>query len=584
MTAKRSICRIKWVALGLLLPVTLAVDPVGRGAEAADEPQRVAVNAQPQQTVLPKPGGMDELVSLDFKSTDVVDALKYLASKGGLNLSLSKSVSGRVNLSLTDVPIRDVFELILRSNGLAYVRMGNVYHVMTEEEYKALYGRKFSDLREVKTFRLQYAAPEAAFSMLDAMKSEIGRLLVDEESGTVLIMDTPAQMRRMEESLSTLENGAPLRVFDLRYAKAKEVEERLKDQIELKKLGFVKADERSNQIIVKTLPDRMKDVERLITALDRKTREVLIDVKIVKVTLTNNLDTGIDWDAVFKNVKFHGVDVVGDFRRTASTTAAALAQIPITRQYGKFSIGSVSEDGYELLRYLERLGQTKVVSTPRILVTNNQEAKIHVGTREAYVTTTTTTGQTTSTTAEEVQFIDVGIQLAVTPLINSDGFVTMKIKPEISSVVRTLTTPSRNQIPIVDTSIAETQVMVKDGTTIVLGGLAKEQKQRDNQQIPILGRIPIVGELLRRRKQENERQELVVFITPHIVDGETLISGDEKELGGALKSYREYGPIVDQRAPVEPVSSEPAPPRTDAEPPVIRLRVREELRGHSGND
>jgi len=225
-----------------------------------------------------------------------------------------------------------------------------------------------------------------------------------------------------------------------------------------------------------------------------------------------------------------------------------------------------------------------VVSTPRILVTNNQEAKIHVGTREAYVTTTTTTGQTTSTTAEEVQFIDVGIQLAVTPLINSDGFVTMKIKPEISSVVRTLTTPSRNQIPIVDTSIAETQVMVKDGTTIVLGGLAKEQKQRDNQQIPILGRIPIVGELLRRRKQENERQELVVFITPHIVDGETLISGDEKELGGALKSYREYGPIVDQRAPVEPVSSEPAPPRTDAEPPVIRLRVREELRGHSGND
>ena len=149
-------------------------------AQAQEEKsQQVATASVGALEAVPSLRGMDEIVSLDFKSTDVVDALKYLALKGGLNLSTSKQVSGRVNLSLTDVPIRDVFELILRSNGLAFVKQGNVYHIMTEEEYRALYGRRFSDMRQIKTFRLQYASPEAAFNMLDALKSDIGRLLVD---------------------------------------------------------------------------------------------------------------------------------------------------------------------------------------------------------------------------------------------------------------------------------------------------------------------------------------------------------------------------------------------------------------------
>ena len=571
-----------WSFRTRVLAVALIV-AVPAWAESASE-------SKPSAEPAPVLRGMEERVSLDFKSTDVVDALKYLAQKGGLNIAISKSVGGRVNLSLTDVPIRDVFDIILRANELAYDKQGNVYHIMSEAEYRALYGRRFTDLREIKTFRLQYAMPEPAFNMLDALKSEIGRLLVDEDSGTVLVMDTPENLRRMEESLATLERGGALRVFDLRYAKAKDVEERLKDQIDLKKLGFVKADERSNQIIVKTLPERMRDVEQLIAALDVKTREVLINAKIIKVSLTNNLDAGIDWDAVFTNLKFHGIDQVGDYRSLATTTAAALAKIPIGQQkgnsVGKLAVGSVSETGYEVLRYLERIGQTRVISTPRILVTNNQEAKIHVGTREAYVTTTTTTGQTTSTTAEEVQFVDVGIQLSVTPTINADGYVTMKIKPEISSVIRTLVTPSRNQIPIVDTSVAETNVMVKDGETVVIGGLAKDQKQSTKGEIPILAKIPLFGEAFRRRERDDERTELVVLITPHVVGGETLVTGDEPEFGGHIKPFRDYHPIFEGRP--SPLLPEPrvAPtrPLAEAEPPSAHLRLREQLRGRLGTD
>ncbi len=501
--------------------------------------------------------GMDELISLDLRSTEATDALKYLATKGGLNISISKNVSGRVNLFLTDVPIRDAFDLILRSNELAYDKQGNVYNVMSEEEYRKLYGRKFSDLRQVKTFRLQYAIPQQAFNLLDALKSEIGKILVDEDSGTVMVMDTPERLSAMEHAITTLEKGGMMRVIDLKYAKAKDIEERLKDQLEVNKLGFVKADERSNQLIIKTLPERMKELEQLIQALDRKTRQVLIEAKIVEVTYVNGRVAGVDWDSVFSNLKFQGVDTKGDFR--TATTGTPPSEVPaVTKldlnallglgpqgrraKLGTLAFGTVARDGYELLRYLDTVGQTKIISNPRMLVTENQEARIHVGTREAYVTTTTTTGQTTSTTAEDVKFVDVGIQLAVTPVINQDGYVTMKIKPEVSSVVRTLTTPSKNQIPIIDTSTAETSLMVSDGMTVVLGGLRKEQKKFTDKRIPYLGQVPIVGPLFFSKKdQDNQLTELVVFITPRIIKEDALVTGDER---GHTLDYRDYAPVV----------------------------------------
>ena len=507
--------------------------------------------------------GMDQLISLDLRSTEATDALKYLATKGGLNIAMSKNVSGRVNLFLTDVPIRDVFDLILRSNDLAYDKQGNVYNIMTEEEYRSFYGRKFSDLRQVKTFRLQYAIPQQAFNLLDTLKSEIGRLLVDEDSGTVMVIDTTDNLLQMERALATLEQGGMTRIIDLRYAKAKDVEERLNEHIEVNKLGYIRADERTNQLIIKTFPERMRELEQVVQALDRKTREVLIDAKIVKVAYSNSMDSGIDWDSVFSNLKFHGIEQpgpggFGDFRNATIGTAPSevpavnklrIPEIQLTGsgagesiKLGNLLFGTVSRDGYELFRYLQTLGETKIMSNPRLLVTENQEAKIHVGTREAYVTTTTTTGQTTSTTAEDVQFIDVGIQLAVTPFINKDGFVTMKIKPEVSSVVRTLTTPSKNQIPIVDTSIAETHVMVADGTTIVIGGLRKDEKKFSNKQVPYLGHVPLLGPLLfKDTDRDDQLTELVVFITPHIVEGDELRSGDESTI---RDEYRDYAPTL----------------------------------------
>ncbi len=432
----------------------------------------------------------------------------------------------------------------------------------------------------MKVFKLQYAIPEQAFSMLDALKSEIGRVLVEPDSGTVLIMDTPDKIVEIEKAMSLLEEKNLVVIFDLKYAKAKEVEERLKLQLDAKKVGSVKADERSNQIIVQALPDRIPDIEKIIKALDAKTREVLIDTQIIKVKLGDRLTQGIDWQGIMAAGKNAGLIYLSStpFGVLQTATSAAATTLPsrwsfLTGNYDTKGLGagipmtgnSVTNVGGQaiapgeamhvgmigqkndidiLVKYLQTLGNTQVLSTPKLAVINNHEARIHIGERQAYVTTTTTTGQTTTTVSEEVTFVDVGIQLAVTPTINSDGFITMKIKPEISSVVSTLTTPSGNKIPIIDTSMAETTVMVKDGSTVIIGGLRKEERTKDYEQVPWLGSVPVLGFMFKSGTQKVERTELMIMLTPKIISGDVLTTGNETDFEYKpprdYKSYKDF--------------------------------------------
>src|SRR3990167_8602039 len=558
-------------SFGYLAPIS-AEDATAQLAQAPAQPPIE------QPAILSVPGGMDERIALDLRNIEVVDALKFLAVKAGLNIIATKNVAGRVTLMVQDVPVRDIFDIMLRSNGLAYAKEGSIYNVMSEEEYRGLFGKKFSDIREVKVFRLQYAIPEQAFSLLDTLKSDIGRVLVESETGTALIMDTPGNIQRIEEALSTLEQKNLMEVFNLKYAKAKDVEEQLKAQLDAKKVGSIKADERSNQVIIQALPERMQDMKVLIEALDKKTKQVLIDTTIVKVKLSNEITSGIEWEGLMKLGNSLGTSYLGSYpfsvlqgstaawqsRRAfmdslAGTTGigalpfsgntASVSGSTKTTLGEKMHIGLISKkrDIDILMKYLQTLGKTQILSNPKLAVVNNQEAKIHIGEKQAYVTTTTTTGQTTSTISEEVTFVDVGIQLSVTPTINDEGFVTMKVKPEVSSVVSTLTTPSGNKIPIIDSSMAETTVMVKDGSTIIIGGLRKEEKVSSSAGVPFLSKIPVISFFFRTSSNKTERTELLVMLTPHIVSGESLTTGDERDFGHQPpKEFKEYSSFTSQ--------------------------------------
>jgi type II secretory pathway component GspD/PulD (secretin) len=524
------------------------------------------------QSIQPGARGLDERISLDLRNIEAAEALRFLAMKGGLNMAVSPTVSGRLFLLLNDVPIRDVFDIILRTNSLAYDKQGEIYNIMTEVEYKQHYGRKFSDFRKVKIFQLKYAIPERVFSAIDALKSELGRVLVDQESGMVLVMDTPEMLEKMDRAISTLEQKRDVKVYSLQYAKAKDIEENLKAYLDAKGAGSIISSERGNQVIVQTFPERMEQMDALVKSLDQKTKQVLIVAKIIKITLSDDLEAEIQWEGLFKNVPIFAFDkenpggFIGNhpFAALARTqTSAGLRQSFIddfvniaptvqptpgaksTLSEGVFIGQQGGDDSFEVfLKFLKTIGETRVLSSPRITVLNNQEAKIHVGEKQAYVTTTTTTGQSTNTTAEEVTFVDVGIELSVTPTINDEGYISMKIKPEISSVASSLITPTGNQIPIIDTSEAETSVIVKDKTTIVIAGLRRDDFTETTKKVPYLSNIPLFGNLFTSGIKGKGRTEVLILLTPHLIDGDVFFTGEPGQVRRepGLKSYQPYTP------------------------------------------
>ncbi|MFH2145280.1 MAG: secretin N-terminal domain-containing protein [Candidatus Omnitrophota bacterium] len=522
----------------------------------------------PQQRITSLAEGIYAKVSLDLRDIDVRDALKYFSLKTGLNIVNTKNVLGRVTLIVDAVLAKDVFDIMLRSNGLAYDKTGDIYNVMTEAEYTVLYGKKFADVRQVKIFRLKYALPDQVFNLLDAMKSSVGRILVDVESGSVLCLDSPENIEQMEAALKEFEKKNMVRVFTLNYARAKSVEEQLKSRLDDKKVGSIKADVRANQVIVQTYPQRMLEIAELIEALDKKTKEVLIDTKILKININDTQDRGVEWEGLFDAGGSNGLTYLGSYpfsavqatsdawasRKTTLDSVGYVGSYPFSGTSNNYSaskptigldklhVGVVGSSDFDvLLKYLTTEVRAKILSNPKIVAISEKEALIHVGERQVYVTTTTTTGQSTSTVSESVNFIDLGVKMTVTPTINDDGFVDMKLKAEISSVIDWLVTPSSNRIPIVDTSLAETAVLVKAGATVVIGGLRRKEKSRSGSRVPVLSKIPILGFLFQSRQDRESNTELMIMITPTIISGEALVIEEGKEIGvPEIKSAREY--------------------------------------------
>ncbi len=525
----------------------------------------------------------EQIVTLELKDMDILEALKYIAVKANVNIIPTKEVTGRVSFNVVNSSLRDIFDIILRSNNLAYEKKGNIFNVMSENEYKARYGKNFYDSRVSKVFRLRYAIPEQAYNLLNTMKSDIGKVLFDSESGVLLVIDTPEKVSGMDSALLEMDQKSVIKAFNLKYARAKDIEEQLKSQLDLKKVGSIKADERTNQVIVQTLPERMEDISRLILGLDQKTRQILIDAKIIQVKLSDDLSSGVEWEGLFNLGKKNGMTYLGAYplSSVASSTSSADwvsrqalvdkvqngegLSYPFTGTTtdfagGKQSVGTkeihlgvVGKNDFDVIvKYLQTLGQTKILSNPKLAVVNNQEAKIHVGERQAYITTTTTQTQTSTTVSEAVTYVDVGIQLMVTPTINEDGYVTVKIKPEISSVLSYLATSSKNNIPIIDTSTAETIVMVKDGTTILIGGLSKEEKSTDSTGTPFLSKIPFIGNAFSSKSTKSKRSELMVLLTPHIISGDELVTGYSQDFGSKQdKAYQAYHDFSEEPSRLE---------------------------------
>ena len=495
--------------------VSVAVKPSQRESQK----QEIAADAAKEEAMEDASdpfSGLSRKISLDLRSMDIMDTVKFLSKQGDLNIVATKNVNGKITLFLKDVTISDVLDMILLTNSLACEKKAGIITLMTESEYEALYGEKYTNKKETKTIALKYADPKRVGTILGNLKSSIGKVIIDDATGMIILIDTPIKIKEMEEAavradLSTVNRVLPTvrETFELEYAKIGEIKGEI-TKVLTKDVGTMEIDERTNKLVVTDLPHNMDRIRKLVADFDSKTREVLIEAKVVEITLSDDFAMGVDWQKVY-GLAEDSLTFTGSFPFSAPTaTASSLA----------LSVGTLANNKYTFaLELIKAFGKVKVVSSPHIVVCNNEEAKFMVGTREAYVTTTITTGDVTTTTSESVQFIDVGVTLYVTPTINKGGFVKMHIKPEVSSIADWLETTEGNKIPIVDTSNVETDVLVKDGNTIILAGLIKKTANKNVSKMPLLGSLPVVGKLFSNVSDSNEKKELAIFLTPHVITG-----------------------------------------------------------------
>lgn len=450
-------------------------------------------------------------ITLDLKGMDVIEVIKMLATKGNLNIVIGSNVKGRVTIFLKSVDVMDAFEIILIANDLAYETRGSIIYVMTQREYESTYGERYADKKEVRVFQLKYAKAVEVSKALNQIKTKLGKVVVDEGSNTVVAIDSPLSIQQMAETVSAVDIPTVIKIFDLQYAKAADLKAKVQESL-TKGIGTMQIDERTNKIVVTDIEKKMAEVSEMIAAFDDKYQQVLIEAKIVQITLSDKYQLGVDWDGVMKKLSKE-ISIKSAFQVTAAN-----ALVP----GGQIIIGALGASDYAvMIQMLKEIGDTNLLSSPRITAINNQEAKILIGTSQPYATNTVTQGTSTTTTATNLSFIDIGVKLYVTPTINQDGFITMKIKPEVSSSTDKYTYGDpATTVPIVSTTQAETSVIVKDGTTIIIAGLVKDERSNTLDKIPFLGDVPLLGHAFSRTDNRVQKQELVIFLTPHIVSGD----------------------------------------------------------------
>jgi type II secretory pathway component GspD/PulD (secretin) len=514
---------------------------------------------QPIMMTEPKDSLDDRLarkITLDVRDMNIVDVIKFLAQKGEFNVIIAPSVTGRSTLLLHDVDIKDALDIVIISNKLAYHIDDDIIQVMSASEYEAMYGKQFSDKTEVSIVHLQYAKPSYVLAALDNMRSNRGKIIIDEDTGSVVLVDTPQSIELMKKAIAQIEQPLETMVFDLKYAKADVVAEKLRTHIDAKAVGTITADERSNEVLVRVFPGRRDEVEKTILSLDVPTKEVLIEARVLQIVVNPTYDVGVDISGPINNngkgVASLSSSALGEPLLNAQQ-AAGTATDNLASNFGRVSVGNFSgSDFTAAIRALQQVSDTKILSTPQILVTNNEEAKIHVGDTVPYIVATTNGTGENAITSDDVRFVDVGLKLSVIPTINDDGMVTMKLTPEISEVVATIKSAEGSTIPQVNKTEIETSVMVKDGQTIVMAGLRNQDKVHTKKGIPGLMNLPLIGGAFSRTSDNVTNTEIVILITPHIVHG-----GDDyaKEIG-TIKGAKTYDDSVQPMGPAVPAGTE----------------------------
>ncbi|OGF50816.1 MAG: hypothetical protein A2231_04155 [Candidatus Firestonebacteria bacterium RIFOXYA2_FULL_40_8] len=381
---------------------------------------------------------------------------------------------------------------------------------------------------------------------LAALTPAWGMILSNDSSNCVILINSLSNIKSMLKIIDSLEKASTrsvgVSVFRLKYGEAKKLSDVLnevfrgitsadgkKDQQsqqqyysgrgiqapqESEKITIVD-EEKSNSIIAVSSPQSMALIKSTIEQLDQIQRQVLVEVLVVDVTLTSDFQMGVEW-----NIDSAPLDFAGN--RLTNSSGVLKSDLQLAGKLPTFNYTLLKDSTRIFLHNLMKETKVDVKAAPRILTLDNTKATVNVGQEVPTLTgsQTTSSGQVIYT----YKYDKVGTILEVTPHINQDDYVTLNVKQTVSKITQT----TYFGAPVLDNREASTSVRVKDGETMVLGGIITDSSSIVENKIPILGDIPILGLLFKSEQRINEKTELMLFLTPHII-------GSSKQAGDAMR-------------------------------------------------
>ena len=311
----------------------------------------------------------------------------------------------------------------------------------------------------------------------------------------------------------------------------------------------VVADKDNNTILVVATQAEYAIIEAALKKLDFPSRQVVIDVTIAEVLLTQQFSLGVEW--FFRNganqaggLFSKGTSPGNLFDTTATVAAAGVGIGPRVPGFNYLLSGLFPGGVQAAIHALETSGNSKIIANPHVAALDNQKATIKVGDRIP-INQQTLVGGTTNAVTTTSQYVDTGVLLAVTPHINAGGLVTLDVSAEVSNPGATATV---GEAPPINTRSVQTMLSVQSGQTMVMGGLIRDTKSQDNSGLPLLSRIPVIGGLFGEQTVVNNRTELVLFITPRVVENETDMKNVVEDLRKRMERLDDVFPGARNRA------------------------------------
>ncbi len=443
---------------------------------------------------LPPGRGEEKLFSFDFRDAEVKDALLALAKVAGVNMVVDDSVTGTISVSFENLTFDQALGYIITMRGLGQIKLGNNIVVAKRNILEENFG-----LLETRRFELKYIDLDKAKETLGLVVQGEGRIITDQSSRAIIVKGRQEELNQVEEMLKEIDCPLEVKTFYLSnnlYREEGDLEN-IKNLLKIvvpeeERLGF---DAGQKAIVVKGTPEEIEAASRLLNNLDRKRPQIMVDVKLVEIDRQKVKDLGFTWE-------------VGG-------VTGAIA-------FGELSLGGTMErqDLVEVtLNALTRENKAHLVGNPRILTLSGEKATITVGDRVPY-RNIQGVDEAGHVIPGGVEFLDVGVKLEVTPLLTEDQMILVEVKPEVSSSSEReyYLAGQRYTDPQVKTRLAETTARLKSGETLVIGGLIRSEDIENITRIPILGEIPLIGELFVLHNKTHEETELIIFITPHIIE------------------------------------------------------------------